>query len=164
MLRDTDRMDQVLGMVRRAFAGDVRPPNAALLHPACHDDMDLDVLYGFDHWRDVPDNVIISEYAALAFLSPEGFRHFIPAYMIWVLRHPDAAESVVDSIVWSFLPELHGPGLEAFVRSKWSALNVAQRTAVTAFLRGMIDHHEDAGAALASWLRNDGAKDPGTAL
>ncbi len=149
-------MDDVVGMVRRAFADEARPDQAALLHPACRDDMDLELLRRFDDWRQVPDDVVVSEYAALAFLSPEGFRHFIPAYLIWVLRHPEAAEAVVDSTVWAFLPELHGPALEEFVRSKWTALNATQRTAITAFLRTMVHHHEDAASALAAWSR-DGA-------
>lgn len=152
-------MDDVISQIRAAFAADVRPPDDALLHPACHDDMDLEVLYGFDHWSEVPDDVVISEYAALAFLSPEGFRHFVPAYLLWVMRHPEAPEAVVDSTVWAFLPELHGEGLSEFVRSKWSDLNAEQRTAITAFLRAMTDHHEDAPAALSSWLRTAGLGD-----
>lgn len=144
-------MDEVIEQIRAAFTGVPRPSNAALLHPACRDDMDLQGLYAFEDWHDVPDDVIVSEYAALAFLSPEGFRHFIAAYLIWVLRHPEAGEAVVDSAVWAFLPGLHGPTLADFVRSKWTVLDEPQRKAITAFLRAMADHHVDAGAALASW-------------
>lgn len=152
-------MDEVIARIRAAFADDVRPSNDTLLHPACRDDMDLEALYEFDHWSEVPDDVVVSEYAALAFLSPEGFRHFIPAYLLWVLRHPDAPEAVVDSTVWAFLPELHGERLGEFVRSKWSALDAAQRMAITAFLRAMAEHHEDAPAALTSWLSDAGTGD-----
>ena len=144
-------MDEVRELVERAFGDDVRPTDAALLHPACRDDMDLEVLYGFAHWHEVTDAAVVSEYAALAFLSAEGFRHFVPAYLDWVCRNPDAADAVVDSTVWAFLPELHGPGLEAFVRSKWEALDAAQRAAVTAFLQAMTAHHPDAAAALDAW-------------
>lgn len=147
-------MDEVRELVERAFGDDVRPTDAALLHPACRDDMDLQVLYGFAHWHDVTDEAVVSEYAALAFLSAEGFRHFIPAYLDWVARHPDAPDAVVDATVWAFLPELHGAELAAFVRSKWQALDAEQRLAVTAFLQAMTDHHEDAAAALAAWRRH----------
>lgn len=146
-------MNDVIDQIRAAFAADERPDDAALLHPDCHDDMDLEGLYEVGHWSEVPDALVVSEYAALAFLSAEGFRHFIPAYLIWVLRHPNAGEAVVDSTIWAFLPDLHGAGLAGFVRSKWAALNFEQRAAITAFLRTMLDHHADAEEALTAWVR-----------
>lgn len=151
-LRDTAGMDDLIGQIREAFVDDLRPPNSALLHPACHDDMDLEELYKVGHWTEVPEDMVVNEYAALSFLSPEGFRHFIPAYLLWVLRHPGAPEAVVDSTIWAFLPELHGGELAPFVRSKWAALGSEQRSAITAFLTAMREHHDDAAAALASWL------------
>jgi hypothetical protein len=145
-------VDDVIGQIRVAFAADKRPDNAALLHPECRDDMDLQGLYSVSHWSEVPDDLVVSEYAALAFLSAEGFRHFIPAYLIWVLRHPDAGEAVVDSTIWAFMPDLHGGDLAGFVRSKWAALNVEQRAAITSFLEAMLEHHTDAEAALGAWV------------
>jgi hypothetical protein len=115
--------------------------------------MDLEGLYLVGHWSEMPDDLVISEYAALAFLSADGFRHFIPAYLIWVLRHPDASEAVVDSTIWAFMPDLHGAELAGFVRSKWAALNVEQRGAIESFLRAMLDHHADAHEALIAWVR-----------
>jgi hypothetical protein len=157
-------VNEVIEQIRAAFAADERPDNAALLHPECRDDMDLQGLYEVGHWSQVPDDLVISEYAALAFLSAEGFRHFIPAYLIWVLRHPDAGEAVVDSAIWAFRPDLHGAALAGFVRSKWAALDVEQQAAVTSFLRTMRDHHPDAEGALAAWLGQaqpgDGGADP----
>jgi hypothetical protein len=156
-------VNDVIEQIRAAFAADERPDNAALLHPECRDDMDLQGLYEVGHWREMPDDLIVSEYAALAFLSPEGFRHFIPAYLIWVMRHPDAGEAVVDATIWAFLPDLHGPVLAGFVRSKWAALDVGQRAAITSFLRAMLDHHADAEGALTVWVRETQPDAGGTA-
>lgn len=155
-------VNDVIEQIRTAFAADARPDNGALLHSQCGDDMDLQALYEVGHWSEVPDDLVISEYAALAFLSAEGFRHFIPAYLIWVLRHPDAGEAVVDSTIWAFLPELHGAALAGFVRSKWAALDAEQRAAITSFLRTMVDHHADAEGALAAWVRDGQPDDGGT--
>jgi hypothetical protein len=145
-------VDEAIERIHVAFAADRRPPDKALLHSDCRDDMDLQRLYEIDHWSEVPDEVVVTEYAALAFLSAEGFRHFIPAYMTWILRHPDAGEAVVDATIWAFLPDLHGVVLAPFVRSKWEALDRQQRAAVTVFLQAMRDHHSDAAAALSAWL------------
>jgi hypothetical protein len=42
-----------------------------------------------------------AEYAALSFPSPDGFRHFIPAYMGFTLRHLEGGAVAVDSTIWS---------------------------------------------------------------
>ena len=157
-------VDDAIEQIRAAFAADERPDDAALLHPRCRDDMDLEGLYEVGHWSEVPDELVVSEYAALAFLSAEGFRHFIPAYLIWVLRHPDAGDAVVDSTIWAFLPDIYDPALAGFVRSKWAALDVEQRAAITSFLRTMRDRHPDAERALTAWVReaqpDDGGSQP----
>lgn len=157
-------MVEIIERIHLAFAADRRPSNAALLHPDYRDDMDLQRLSEIGHWSEVPEEVVVTEYAALAFLSAEGFRHFIPAYMTWVLRHRDAGEAVVDATIWAFLPELHPVALAPFVRSKWTALNGRQRAAVTAFLEAMTDHHPDADAALSAWLAAQAERDDLTEL
>jgi hypothetical protein len=97
--------DAVARHIEAAFADVPRPPNDLLLHPQSFDDSDIAALYEIDDWRSLPDDLAVSEYAALSFLSPDGFRHFIPAYMLWVLRHPGAADAVVDSTIWALSPE-----------------------------------------------------------
>ena len=144
-------MDDVIRRIEAAFAAAPRPTNDELLHPECRDDMDIEKLYAIDHWQRLTDDLVVSEYAALSFLSPAGFRHFIPAYMVWVLRHPDSAEAVVDSTVWALHAGLYREDLRPFVRSKWTLLDADQRRAVTAFLEAMAEQHADARAALASW-------------
>jgi hypothetical protein len=144
-------LDAAAARVEAAFADAPRPDNADLLHPDCADDMDIEHLYGVPSWRDLGERDVIGGYAALAFLSPAGFRHFVPAYLIWVLHHADSAEAVVDSTVWAFHAELYSESLQPFVRSKWQLLDRPQRDAVTAFLEAMTPHQEDAAAALTGW-------------
>lgn len=148
-----ESLQDVIAQIEAAFTDAPRPADAELLHPECRDDMDLQRLREFGHWSDVPGDVVVLEYAALAFLSPLGFRHFIPVYMIWVLRHPEAPDAVVDSTIWALHPNMYGDPLDAFTRSKWSLLDAAQRGAVGAFLRAMIPYHSDAEGALSGWRR-----------
>jgi hypothetical protein len=144
-------MDEVIARIERAFAGVARPTNAELLHPQCADDMDLVPLYDIARWEDMTDDDVIGTYAALSFLSPEGFRYFIPAYMSYVLRNPDSGEAVVDSTIWAFLPSLYEGDLPAFVASKFALLDEAQRRAVDTFLDAMSPFENDADRALEYW-------------
>jgi hypothetical protein len=146
-----------LAEIEEAFGDAPRPPNDALLHERCLDDSDIVRLYPVEHWRDLPDELVESEYAALSFLSPEGFRHFIPAYMGFTLRHLGSGAAAVDSTIWSLAPIFYeDPGIGEFVVSKLSALKHEQRAAVIAFLeavRELGDNYltEQAGEALAWW-------------
>jgi hypothetical protein len=143
-------IDDVLEEVVRAFLEVPRPADDELLHPDAHDDSDIRALLGIPHWRELPDASVEGEYSALAFLSPAGFRHFLPAYLSWVLRHPDSGAAVVGSTIFALTPAADEP-LRTFMLSKFSLLDGAQRAAVASFLRAMVPY-EDVGGALYYWL------------
>ena len=152
-----DTLLRALDAIDAAFGDAPRPADAELLHERCHDDNDIVALYGIAHWRELPDELVESEYAALSFLSPAGFRHFIPAYMGFALRHLGTGKAAVDSTIWSLSPDIYdGEELRAFARSKLAPLDDGQRAAAAGFLeavRTLGDEHEarDAERALAWW-------------
>ncbi|HSL66532.1 MAG TPA: DUF6714 family protein [Actinomycetota bacterium] len=141
-------LEDVLHQIGEAFADAPRPPDAELLHESCADDNDIASLYGIPHWREVPDAVVEQEYAALFFLSPAGFRHFLPASMSFALRNRHSAAAAVGSTVYALTP---GEGnLRAFSVSKFDLFDEAQRAAVVAFLEAMVGS-EDVTQALEHW-------------
>ena len=157
-------IDEALTQIDDAFGAAPRPSDEDLLHEDCRDDNDIAALYAYAHWRDVPGDVLVTEYAALSFLSPAGYRHFIPAYMRHALQHFDSGESVVDSTLWSLaLNDWEDERMRAFRRSKWSLLDAPQRAAVVAFLRAadaLAGHDDDDVArALATWTQDAGGED-----
>jgi hypothetical protein len=153
----SELLERTLAQIEAAFADAPRPPDERLLHEQSRDDNDIAALYPIADWQEVPDAVVENEYAALSFLSPEGFRHFIPAYMRFALRHLGSGRAAVDSTIWSFSPDLYAdPALRAYVISKLRALDEGQRAAVLAFLeavRALGDEAEarEAERALAYW-------------
>ena len=56
---------------------------------------DAGQLYSDGH--DPSDEAVEYEYAALFFLAPAGFRHFLPAYMSFALRYQDSGAAVIGS-------------------------------------------------------------------
>ena len=151
-------LEPTLATIDAAFAGAPRPADAELLHERCFDDNDIAALYGVPHWRELDDATVEREYAALSFLSPAGFRHFIPAYLRFALRHLDSGAAAVDSTIWSLAPPRYDdPGLQAFTASKLEVLDEPQRAAAVAFLeavRELGDDHVAAEAELAlTWWR-----------
>jgi len=146
-----------LAQIEEAFADAPRPPDAELLHERCLDDNDIVRLYPVKHWRELPDELVESEYAALSFLSADGFRHFIPAYMGFTLRRLDSGAAAVDSTIWSLAPVFYeDPGIQEFAVSKFASLDEGQRAAVIAFLEAVVELGyeyvaEQAGMALSWW-------------
>lgn len=151
-------MRSALAQIDAAFGAAPRPPDDELLHERCLDDNDIARLYPVQHWRELPDELVESEYAALSFLSPDGFRHFIPAYMGFTLRHLDSGAAAVDSTIWSLAPVFYeDPGIQDFTVSKFASLSESQRAAVIAFLEVAVelgdDHVAEQAAMALSWWR-----------
>jgi hypothetical protein len=144
---------EVLDLIERAFGDAPRPEDSELLHPRSMDDHDIEQLYGIRHWRDVPEAVVEHEYAALFFLGPAGFRHFLAAYMSYALRHPITDQMAVESTIFALRPA--SDDLREFTLSKFTLFDAPQRAAVLAFLEAMakLDDFSDPtlAEALAYW-------------
>ena len=150
-------MHRALAQIDAAFGEAPRPPDDELLHEQCMDDNDIVRLYPVSHWREMPDDLVETEYAALSFLSPDGFRHFIPAYMGFTLRRLDSGAAAVDSTIWSLAPVFYeDAAIQDFAVSKFGSFSADQRAAVIAFLEAVIELGDDyvgeqAGKALSWW-------------
>ena len=152
-------MERTLAQIETAFGDAPRPSNDDLLHERCMDDNDIVYLYPVAHWREMPDELVESEYAALSFLSADGFRHFIPAYMGFTLRHLAGGAAAVDSTIWSLAPVFYADaGIQDFVVSKLATLTDSQRGAVVAFLEAVRelgdDYVADQAAKALGWWRD----------
>ena len=151
-------MHSALARIDAAFGHAPRPPDDELLHEQCMDDNDIVRLYPIPHWREMPDDLVESEYAALSFLSPDGFRHFIPAYMGFTLRRLDSGAAAVDSTIWSLAPVFYeDAAIQDFAVSKFASFTESQRAAVMAFLKAVTetgdDYVADQAAKALSWWR-----------
>jgi hypothetical protein len=157
---------RALGQIELAFRDAPRPDDDDLLHERCMDDNDIVRLYPVAHWREMPDDLVESEYAALSFRSPDGFRHFIPAYMGFTLRHLDSGAAAVDSTIWSLAPVFYeDQGIQEFVVSKLSSLTDVQRAAAIAFLEAVREDGDDylaeqAETALGYWRARPSRRAP----
>ena len=136
------RLQSVRDQIEAAFADVPRPPNHSLLDERSYDDGDIRALYAAGHWRDTTDDLVQREWAALFFLSPAGFVHFLPAYMLWSLRHPDSGAAVIESTVLALTP--------AYSLRKFAALDARQRAAILMFLETMAPFME-VDEALEYW-------------
>ncbi len=134
---------EVLKFISEAFADVPRPDDKTLLHSACYDDMDLQSFYGgtYASWRDIPDETIAYENAALCFVSPVGFQHLIPAYMSWTLNNlANLSSASAEATIYALNPRGE---LESFQISKYELLDLNQKKSIVAFLDYLKRHGQD---------------------
>ena len=153
MPMDPNEIQAAIEAIETAFAGLTLPSDDKLLHPQCMDDGDIKDFYGGPKASALPDEMIIGNYAAPSFFSAEAFQYYMPAFMLWALRHPDTVEYAPESTLHALDPAATGTDLHAFQVSKYALFTDAQRRAVIAFLRAF-SRDADLGPIAESALAN----------
>lgn len=99
-------------------------------------------------WQDVPDDDISACCSALSYLDGKGFRYYIPAFMVYGLRHwgddPNGVLSSCDYHLLHDYPKSLRKSEPAAIAGKYQFTD-AQSRAVARFLRFIIDFDRMAG-------------------
>ena len=84
---------ELINIITDAFDGVERPERITLHVAQAHDDYDYthDHQHGefdqFDRWQDIPDEDLLECPDALSYFDKFGMRFYLPAYMVFFLRH-----------------------------------------------------------------------------
>jgi hypothetical protein len=102
-------------------------------------------------WDRVPDSHIEACTTALCHVDPAGWKYYVPAYMIWTLRHFRSSDSIVSEFtVYTFDPSARDPLVREHKLERYRLLNPAQAQAVCRFLRYMAAYDGYRPAAVAA--------------
>lgn len=88
----------------------------------------------YEDWQDVPRELLLYERDALSFFEPQGFRFYLPAYMLFSVEDYEGADTIPESIVHSLTLPDAGTELYEFVRERLVLFSEEQRKAVLHFL------------------------------
>ena len=129
-------VQQVADQIDKAFADTPYPQGEHI----GWDGID-DTLRG-KHWRDIPLDIIIRERSELSFLTPAGFRFYLPAFMLAALRHYDEVNTLSGYLVASLSPEPQKdlidptkPDYTDWLRKRVAPFKLDEAEAVWAFLK-----------------------------
>ncbi len=131
---ETSLQKQVVSDLRAAFADVDRRPDGDLF------DVRTDYLWseslhgGSGPWWDVPAEAIAQEPHALDQLTIEGFRFFLPAYLLWVIQNPRSTHVTIDTTISALDLSECSEAMLASRASRFSSLSPTQRAAVAKFL------------------------------
>jgi hypothetical protein len=99
-------------------------------------------------WQDVPDEDIFACCSALSFLNEKGFRYYLPAFMVYGLRHwGDDWNGILTSCEYQLLhdyPKSLRKSEPAAIARRYQ-FTAAQSRAVARFLRLIVDFDPVAG-------------------
>lgn len=152
MALDPQAVEAAVAAIEQAFAGLTVPGDDALLHPQCMDDGDIAEFYGAPDWRELPDELLIRSYAAPAFFSAAAFRYYLPAFMLWSLRHAESPEYLAEATLRAFDPGAPTEPLHDFQVSKFALFDANQRRAVVRFLE-VLSRDDNLGPLAEAALR-----------
>lgn len=96
---------------------------------------------GYENWLDVPRELLLQERDALPLFEPQGFRFYLPAYMLFAIEDYDGADTIPESIVHSLTLPDAGMELYEFVRERLMLFDEVQRKALLHFLEYLEIHH-----------------------
>ncbi len=137
-MSEKPNIEEVISEINEAFSGTTIPADDNIVFT---DWLNVDPEYD-DIWRRFKGKLWVDVSAEdmvqrrnLHPFTPDGFRYFLPAHMLLVLQHPEEADTLNDSLIWSLIPEA-GEGL--FKRDRFfaivSRLTATQKKAVKSFL------------------------------
>jgi hypothetical protein len=147
-------MDTIIARIEFAFAHVPRPGDTELVQPGSDADAVAE-LEAVDDWHELSDEAIERSAGALAALSPDGFRHYLPAYLRWICRHGEEqpTSDVVAATFEALTPEHDGIGIRS--PSKFVLLGAEQSACIAAFF-DRVEHHPGAHDARAYWRMRAG--------
>jgi hypothetical protein len=109
-----------------------------------------------DDWQKIDDQTLEAFTVVFCFTDWNGFRFYLPAYMIWTIKHPDSGSIIGDNTVWTLDPDAisHHCG-----RKIGEIFDERQTETIVQFLQHCVDdpdHCDDLAAArrLARWRRH----------
>jgi len=137
--QNTPTVEEVIGQIQTAFQG-VQRRNGSTLHAAGAMDGLTQCDCGVDgnnhdsevQWDEVPEAKLEYFRDALFFLDDEGFRFYIPAFMIHSLQHPNIQGSTVVFV-------LQNQGGKKLMTQGYTR---EQALAIVEFLRFMKEHND----------------------
>lgn len=97
----------------------------------------------YESWQDVPRELLLQERDALPLFEPQGFRFYLPAYMLFTIEDYDGADTIPESIVYLLtLPEA-GTEFYEFVRERLALFSEEERQAILHFLEYLEMYHAE---------------------
>lgn len=130
----------LIAIIEAAFDGVAQPDDITLHVAEAHDDYDYrnDLHRKKDYigrWQDVPEAHIQECQNALSYVDKFGMRFYLPAYMVWYLRHWDSDVVRTDNTLYALANHSNDSQLSAYHNERFSLFTPVQLHACALFVK-----------------------------
>ena len=110
----------------------------------------------YEDWRDVPRELLQREQDALPMFEPQGFRFYLPAYMLFSVEDYEGADIIPECIVGLLTLPDEGTEFYEFIRERLVLFSEEERKAILHFLEYLeLSHAEDfTDICVGGWCTN----------
>jgi len=144
---DTNEARLVLRQIEEAFAQRAYPGDAHLVKGVGDEEEEILRDMAGKHWRDLSAKFLRLHQDALFFLSPEGFRFFLPGYLIASIVDPAEADVIPGCLFVVLFPPREDQADNAGLLQKgWedrvNGLTEEERQAIRSWLEYEMDDYD----------------------
>lgn len=140
--------------IQEAFGSLRYPGKHKVVYDTAPSNLDCaDILHAFGgrHWSDIPSQVLTKNTMAYHYLTPEGYRFYLPAYLRAALKRENEMAGLRGDLITSLAPRRLkkgdpriDPQSEKLFRERISLLTEPQKEVVREFLQWIRDAFDDA--------------------
>ena len=125
------------------------PPPETLVNNHCCECTDTSAAYAGKQWIDVTlDDVLRG--IEISLLTASAWRYYLPAFLVWTIRNPEAVGVLEDNLVYQLDPPADGRGVPEWFNERAVGFSVEQRRAIAAFLEWYRTREETAYGSLGA--------------
>jgi hypothetical protein len=145
--------DEIVERITAAFAEVPQPARDALINRHCCECLETSEAYGGKPWPEITLEELLRG-REVALLTATAWRYYLPAFLIWSIRAPEAVDVFLDNLVSQLEPPSETRGVAEWFAERAVGFSPDQRQAIVAFLNWYRVRDE------AMW-RNLGGEPPG---
>lgn len=90
------------------------------------------------HWKELDFNILFINRDKLSFLTPAGFRFYLPAYLLIMMNYPYKADTLIDALPMNLAP-LPDNRVPNRLTKNANAMNRNEKIAILDFINHYLD-------------------------
>jgi hypothetical protein len=136
-MSQTDELEQVTAQIEAAFAETPYPGDENIGWGCGSEGLELEKAFQGKHWKELTLNLILEYCSEIPCTTAEGFRFYLPAWMLGVLLHYDKVDVLSEFVVFNLSPPYDSTELYHFLQHT-GGFNRQEKAAILSFLEALL--------------------------
>ncbi len=115
---------KLIDLVKKRFGALPYPGNHVILHPE----------FVKERWETISDEKLERNFDELPILSDEGFQYFLPAYLLYSLKHFNDRSQVFQFTVYTLSPRNQAADMAEWQKHRFATFTAEQMDVIYKFL------------------------------